>query len=260
MQNRKSSKIGRFCAILAFAGGMALAVGMALAGSMALPGSTAFASTLSYGSGTPGLSGLSGLGDMPTGSGPAPAFKPYQRVHLGGHLQNSVIEVMVFECPFCRRLETEMLRWSATLPSSIHFSQMPATIGKRWVPMTQGFYAVALTDPAAIPRFNAAAFTLIQKQGYPFQSPRTYAMAAQQAGIQPGLYTAMLNNPDVHQLVYNDEKIMLATQITRTPTLIICGRYLINPGSTQGNYSMFFQLANGLISHCESVNKLKETP
>ena len=202
-------------------------------------------------------SSAAGLPGAPLSGAAVPGFTPYQRVHLSPNLRNSVIEVMAYECPYCWHLETAMLRWSATLPSNIHFSQMPATIGKKWVPMTQGFYATALIDPAAIPRFNAAAFNLVQKQGYPFQSPRTYAMAAQEAGVNPGLYVALLNNRDVHTLVYNDEKIMLATQITKTPTLIICGRYLINPGSTQGNYSLFFQLANGLISRCESLNKLK---
>ena len=197
-----------------------------------------------------------GMGMGPTGA--APGYKPYQTVHLGANLDHSVIEVMAYECPYCMRLETSILRWSATLPDTIRFDQMPAAIGKRWIPMTQGFYAAAVIDPKAIPRFNEAAFSLVQKQGYAFQDPRTYALAAEEAGIPLALYRQMLGYKGVHQLVYNDEKIMLATQIVKTPTLIICGRYLINPGDTQGNYSLFFQLANGLVSRCQSLDKFKE--
>jgi thiol:disulfide interchange protein DsbA len=56
-------------------------------------------------------------------------------------------------------------------------------------------------------------------------------------------------------------KIMAKAGIRRTPSLIICGRYVINPGSVQGNYSMFFQLANALASHCISENRIEaDTP
>ena len=242
-----------------------LSAGLVLFSGM-LPAGVLSAGVLSAGvalaDGLPGMGvGSAGLAGLPGASqpgAPMPGFKPYQTVNLGSNLEHSVIEVMAYECPYCMRLETAMLRWSATLPKAIRFDQMPAAIGKRWVPMTQGFYAAAVIDPKAIPRFNAAAFSLVQKQGYAFQDPRTYALAAEEAGIPPSLYREMLGYKGVRELVYNDEKIMLKTQIVKTPTLIICGRYLINPGDTKGNYSLFFQLANGLVSRCESLDKLKE--
>lgn len=195
-----------------------------------------------------------GLNGMTT----APKFKPYQRVHLGPKYQNTIIEAMVYECPFCRALNNEILRWARTLPASLHFEQMPAVVGKPWIAMAQSYFSVMAINPRMLPRFDDEAFHLVQDDHYSYSDPRTYALAIEKIGISPPDYMAAMRYEPVQDLVLKDMKIMAKAGVRRTPSLIICGRYVINPGSVQGNYSMFLELANGLASHCISENRIED--
>lgn len=191
-------------------------------------------------------------------SGMESHFKPYQRVHLGSRYRNTIIEAMVYECPFCRALNGQILRWAHTLPASIHFEQMPAVVGKPWITMAQSYFAVMAVNPALLPRFDREAFYLVQSAHDAYSDPRTYALAAEQIGIQPDEYLAAMRYKPVQDLVLKDMQIMAKARIRRTPSLIICGKYVINPGSVQGNYSLFFELANGLASRCITEHKLED--
>lgn len=202
--------------------------------------------------------GLNGLGGMTDGTH---QFKPYRRIHLGPEYRDTIIEAMVYECPFCRALNNQTLRWADTLPSSIHFEQMPAAVGKPWISMAQSYFAVAAIDPGILPRFDSEAFHLVQDDHDAYSDPRTYALATEKIGVRPADYLAAMRYKPVQQLVLQDIRVMGKAGIRQTPSLIICGRYVITPGSVQGNYSLYFQLANALASHCISENHLEdETP
>lgn len=198
----------------------------------------------------------SGLG-MGLSSGTIPQFRPYRSVHIPG-LQNTVIEAMVYECPYCRALNSEVLQWARTLPGSIHFEQMPAAIGKPWLPMTQAYFAVAGYDPGLLPQFDVAAFHLVQDEHQPYWSKATYRVAAEDVGVPASVYRIGLTLHPVINMVVKDARIMARARIRKTPSLIVCGRYVINPGDVQGNYSYFFQLANALVSRCIAQSRIEE--
>ncbi len=185
-----------------------------------------------------------------------PSFRPYRRVHLNPVYHSTVIEAMVYECPYCKKLDAAMWHWKATLPASVHFEQMPAVVGNGWIPMAQSYFAAAAVDPAALHRFDHLAFSLVQGGGRSFQDPKTYAIAAQEAGINPVYYSAAMANPLVQKLVLADMRVMAKAHVLKTPTLIICGRYTIDPGDVQSNYGMFFRLADALVSRCIRENRV----
>jgi thiol:disulfide interchange protein DsbA len=196
--------------------------------------------------------------DLGAGAGTVPQFQPYRRVHLQG-LDHTVIEAMVYECPYCRALNSQMLNWAQTLPSSIHFEQMPAAIGKAWLPMTQAYFAVAGYNPTLLPQFDDAAFHLVQDEHQPYWSRATYRVAAEDVGVPASVYAVGVTLDPVINMVVKDAKIMAKAKIRKTPSLIICGRYVINPGDVQGNYSYFFELANALVSRCMAHDHIEES-
>ncbi|OFC62197.1 disulfide bond formation protein DsbA [Acidithiobacillus caldus] len=200
-------------------------------------------------------SGMDSL-DVPPANSGVPTFKPYRRIHLGPAYENTVIEAMAYECPYCRELNTAMFQWARTLPKTIHFVQMPAVVGLSWVPQGQAYFAVMASDPSAIRRFDEAAFAEVQDRHLPFSSPKTYLQAAKDAGLNLRSYYDAAMDPQVHQLVLKDIKVMAKVHVRKTPTLIICGRYAINPGGVQGNYGVFFELADALVSRCLTENRL----
>lgn len=200
------------------------------------------------------------LASLPMGEGMAPGtvpnFQPYRHIQIP-KLNGSVIEAMVYECPYCRALNTQILRWAKTLPGTIHFEQMPAAVGKSWIPMTQAYFAVAGYNPALLPEFDQAAFHLVQDEHQPYWSRATYRVAAEDVGVPVQTYAAGLSMKPVVNLVVQDVKIMAKARIRKTPSLIICGRYVLNPGDVQGNYSYFFELANALVSRCITQNHIE---
>jgi len=184
------------------------------------------------------------------------AKKPWESVHLppnlAAPLRHSVIEVFEYGCPYCRKLNTTLRHWGSSLPSSVTFSQIPSLIGKPYIPMTLATFAVETMAPTKLGAFERYAFQIIQDDGKPIDDVNSYLAAAAQAGIQPKLLAQAVHQPQVMDMARNDLTLMRILHLRHTPSLLICGRYLIDPGNVGGNYSFFLQLANGLVSKCLS--------
>lgn len=178
--------------------------------------------------------------------------KPYREVRLPQNLDLShrVIEVFEFGCPYCRQMNAALLHWGRSLPKSYSFTQMPALVTDQYFPMTLATFAVYEIDPSRIPAFEDKAFSLVQTWKKPLSDPAVYLAAANAAGIPPKTFIQAVNSQSVKALTVEDGEIMKITGVTKTPSLIICGKYVIDPSDTRGNASMFIQLANGLVSRC----------
>ncbi|MBN6739630.1 DsbA family protein [Acidithiobacillus sp. MC6.1] len=178
--------------------------------------------------------------------------KPYREVQMPHnlHLDKTVIEVFEYGCPYCRQMNAAMLNWGKSIPKGYRFTQMPALIADQYFPMTMATFGVYETDPGKLQAFEENAFSLVQTYKKPLNAPVVYLTAAHEAGIDVGALIRAIDSPTVKALTAEDAEIMKITQITRTPSLIICGKYVIDPSDTKGNASMFIQLANGLLSRC----------
>jgi thiol:disulfide interchange protein DsbA len=177
---------------------------------------------------------------------------PYTKVHFPKSflLSHMVIEVFEFGCPYCRRLNSTLLQWGATIPSGYRFSQIPILLNKNFIPMTLATFAVETIAPAKLRAFESASFSIVQDYHKPLNLPKVYLVAAAKAGIDPRLLTKAIASAQVQALVREDANIVRISKVTQTPSLIICGKYMINPSQVDGNYSMFIKLANGLLSRC----------
>lgn len=180
------------------------------------------------------------------------SMKPYTVVHFPKSmgLQNTVVEGFEFGCPYCRRMNDPLISWASTLPKPFTFTQMPVLIAKRYYSMTIATFAVYESDPNLIQAFETNAFNEVLTNHEPLNNFRVYMIAAAKAGVSYHRFLHALKSPAVAQLSVEDARIMRIAHITHTPSLIICGRYVINPGDTKGNDGMFIKLANALVSRC----------
>ncbi len=180
--------------------------------------------------------------------------QPWQAVHLPSSLavplRDSVIEIFEYGCPYCRKLNSTLRHWGSSLPASVSFSQIPALIGKPYIPMTLATFAVETIAPSRLGLFERNSFQIIQGQGKPINDVDAYLAAAAQSGISPKALAQAVHQPRVMDMARNDLTLMRILHLRHTPSLLICGRYLIDPGNVGGNYSLFIQLANGLVSQC----------
>jgi len=180
--------------------------------------------------------------------------RPWQRVHLPSVLQrefaHSVVEVFEYGCPYCLHINTAVRSWGRTIPRQYTFSQMPALVAPQFLDMTLATFAVESYEPQDLGPFERGAFTLVQGYHEPINKPSVYVAAAIRAHIPAKAMVAQIESNRVQQLTQIDYRMLRATGIHQTPTLLICGRYAINPSMVHGNYSVFFELANGLLSRC----------
>ncbi len=179
---------------------------------------------------------------------------PWTTLHLPRSLQsrfqNTVAEVFEYGCPYCLHLNGTLRSWGRTLPKGYTFTQMPALIAPTYLDMTLATFAIEGYEPAKLGAFEKYSFLLVQGYHEPINKPAVYIAAAMKAGIPAKEFVQQVHSQKTDSLTRLDYILMRATLIHQTPTLVICGKYEINPSMVHGNYSVFLELANGLVSRC----------
>lgn len=202
---------------------------------------------------------MSGL-DVSGGLGPSTSSSP---TGGGGHTKlfrlvaiphagQTVYEVFEFGCPYCRQVNAQVEQWGRTLPHGWTFEQIPALVGPAFLPMTVIYMAVVAVDPNAVPAFMSKSFALVQDQHQPLSSYKTYIEAAHDVGIDLARLKVAATSPRNKAAVLRARAIAAGADIRVTPSLVIDGRFAIDPNNADGNYGLFFQLADGLISQAET--------
>lgn len=195
-----------------------------------------------------------GAGQDGQGSAIAPPFRIVEITSL----QSEVVEIFEFGCPYCRALNDDLRRWGSTLPPGWAFNQMPALVGPTFFNMSLAFLAEQQADLTGLPAFMSHCFSLVQDQKLAIDDLKTYVTAAELTGTDLGRFRQALEDPRNKATLMNFARINQEAQITATPSLIINGRYVITPNDTNGNYGLFFNLADGLIS--QSITNGPDTP
>lgn len=161
-----------------------------------------------------------------------------------------------FSCPVCREYHLSLANWGASLPKPFKIAFEPIVeadplgdkISQESAMSMIMFWSVqdtgTSTQQAA---FAEKAYSLVQDD-HEGSKPTAWMSAVGQSGISRSTF----------ELGFNMERKNLKNRITRqvhymptvTPSMVICGKWMISPDSTNGDENMFFQLANGLVSKC----------
>lgn len=170
--------------------------------------------------------------------------------------ENKVIVFFKFSCPVCRNYHMSLDAWGRTLPK----------------PFSVQFYPVLETnasgDISQDSLRGSMYFWTVERAGTR-QQRSSFADAAysinqdtHEQGSQEAWLRASIDSTNITKssflTAWNNEQRGWAGRADRqthynprvTPTLVICGKWMISPDSTNGNQELFFQLANGLISQC----------
>lgn len=160
-----------------------------------------------------------------------------------------------FSCPVCSNYHTNLEHWGRSLPKQFTF---------QFIPVLEGDSQHAFSDASVR---ASMLFWTIERAGNKAQRS-AFAEAAyeihQNGHMQPDLKAwghaikaADITKPSFTK-AWKAENAVWATRAERqahydpvsTPTLVICGKWMITPDSTNGDAELFTQLANGLLSKC----------
>jgi thiol:disulfide interchange protein DsbA len=136
--------------------------------------------------------------------------------------------------------------WGTSLPKGWKFEFVPVVVPERESVLTaRSFYAVSNADTNRLNDFMMAAFAAIQQQNKDPKLESTWVKILRDQRIS-GIEDAWRRVSE--QQVLSSLEGLVKYKINATPTLVIDGRYVITPDNTNGDHSLFLQLANGMVS------------
>lgn len=174
---------------------------------------------------------------------------PYTQVPDVGEDASVVRLFFLFSCPHCNHADKPMADWGGSLPGSLVYARTPVVVkSEDSVLGAVAYYTALITQPRSINVYCGTVFKLIHQNGYLATDKSTYFLAARQAGIEQGKFSANWGNSQVKQLVIHAAELTSRYDIKLTPTMVVGGRYAINPEIVSGNMGSFITLANAIVS------------
>lgn len=169
--------------------------------------------------------------------------------------ETKVYAFFKFNCPVCRNYHIGLEYWGKSLPKPMTFQFVPVlegggghAIGDESAKAAMMFWAVERAgNRAQRATFADAAYALTQdshEQG----NVAAWMDAVASSSIDQARFVSAWKAEQ--QMWPYRADLQVHYEPSRTPTLVICGKWVISPDSTNGNQELFFQLANGLVSKC----------
>jgi protein dithiol oxidoreductase (disulfide-forming) len=172
-----------------------------------------------------------------------------------------VTEVFSYACPVCNRFYPIMDRLRKTLPSNAVVDYVAAGFlpSEDWPVFQRAYYAAKALGIAA--KTHDAMFDAVWKTGQlqtvdpqtgrlkrPLPSIEDVAQwYHQQTGIPTRTFLAAANSFGVDLQVHQADRYILACQVFGTPTIIVNGRYRVEPSSA-GGYDQMVDVVKWLVS------------
>ncbi|MDD5056537.1 MAG: hypothetical protein PHQ60_02090 [Sideroxydans sp.] len=169
--------------------------------------------------------------------------------------KTSVIAFYRFGCPACRMFHTSLSAWGKSLPKGISFQFYPVVepgdghdISNETMLGLQTFWvAERIGTPAQREAFAAEAYSLVQDEKQGSNRDRWFDALLSQGLSRQSIVTAWKAEIELGSARYERQAHY---RPTNTPSLVICGKWMISPDSANGDPNLFAQLANGLVSQC----------
>jgi len=156
-----------------------------------------------------------------------------------------VVELFWYGCPHCFRFQPYIERWAKDLPADVVYRRMPAILGPNWELLARAYYtaeALGITNSIHRPLFDAIH---AQKRRMDSEE-RLQAFFAEQ-GVNKDDFTKAFNSFWVDTKVRNALEMSRRYQAQATPSVVINGKYILNPDNTQGNFNTMIKVMNFLI-------------
>ncbi|NVZ11776.1 hypothetical protein HW932_21265 [Allochromatium humboldtianum] len=198
--------------------------------------------------------------DLPSPSA-ASELKPYDMIDppVAGDARH-VRLFFTYDCPYCRQYHNGLVQWGQSLPKPLQFTVVPIITSPENDNQTLAVYGrliAQILDPKVLPRYDLAIFSLLQgdtlgqSAGVGELTTSHVLSALVESGLAADRITGFLESEEMDALesrIPNHAKVISTYQIKATPTVVVSGRFAVNPDHTNGNTSQFLTLLNGIVS------------
>lgn len=173
----------------------------------------------------------------------------------GGEDERTCLIFISLACPFCAQYHSALWNWANSMPAGWRADFLPVLVqGMDSFIQLKAVRAATLADPQRLGDFLRSAYYAIQQQAMPTNSEDTWLSIVSASGYDMQAYsTAWQSLSDDRALI--DPIVQKQTQygVEATPSVVVAGKYVVTPDSTNGNEALFTQLLNAMVSKAEGV-------
>ena len=157
-----------------------------------------------------------------------------------------VMEVYAYSCPHCFNLEPVMAKWLKSKPADVEFVRTPNTLGDDKNEMrNRAYYAARMLGVAD--RFHPALFEAMHRDRKPMATPEALrALFVETTGLKGQDFDGAVNSFAADASFRRGESAAQAMGITRVPTLVVDGKYMI-PASLAKSYDDMLKVVDFLV-------------
>ncbi|MFL1468064.1 thiol:disulfide interchange protein DsbA/DsbL [Marinobacter sp. HN1S83] len=156
-----------------------------------------------------------------------------------------VAEVFWYGCPHCYAFKPLVERWAENRPDDVDYVQLPAALGKSWVPHAKAFYA--LEAMGELDKVHDALFDALAGERRPLNSGEALAEFVSRYDVDGEQFLKNYNSFGVNARMQKAQSKIRGARITGTPTMLVNGKYTVS-ASMAGGHEAVLEVVNYLIA------------
>ena len=155
-----------------------------------------------------------------------------------------VIEVFSYGCSHCHRFEPILERWLKTKPDNVKFVQLPAIFNNTLALYARAFYAAEALG--VLDKIHKPFFEAIHMQKRRMNTEAEIAELFAEHGVDQKKFEKAFRSFAVEAKVRRAAELGRRYGVQATPSMIVNGKYITDPGKTNGFQGMI-NTVNALI-------------
>ncbi|MGA7298473.1 MAG: thiol:disulfide interchange protein DsbA/DsbL [Rhodanobacteraceae bacterium] len=159
---------------------------------------------------------------------------PTVATHSGNKVE--VVEVFSYACPHCAHFQPYAEKIKSELPAGAVYSYRPAVFYKQWEPYARGYLAAKAMGVAD--KGHQALFDALHRDRKPIRTLEDLGKFYAQYGVDPGEFVSTAESFVIGNQLQQDVAWERQAGVAGTPTIIIDGKYRIEPDKAGGSEQM----------------------
>jgi len=156
-----------------------------------------------------------------------------------------VTEIFWYGCPHCFRFEPYVERWSAQLPETVVFEQVPSALNPRWTEHARAYYAFKMMN--VLDQTHKAFFDAIHLKRRRLNSVDTIAEFVAELGLDEKAFRENYFSFPVETLIRKNGQKEKRYGHGGVPAVIVNGKYLAS-ASMAGSNERLIEVINFLVA------------
>lgn len=156
-----------------------------------------------------------------------------------------VVEVFSYMCPHCGNFQPYVNTWHEELGDNVEFSRAPVSFNPSWEMFARAYYTAEVMG--ILDQSHEALFKALHVDREPIRSLDDLADFHSEYGVEAEEFKATAASFPVESKLRMGNNSIARWRIRSTPTLVINGKYQVNP-RRGGTFDEMLQVADYLIA------------